>query len=188
MSNATKAVEKKGPVAWMAGHSVASNLVMLLFIVGGYLMLGHVKKEVFPNFSIDIVTVSVPYPGASPEEVEKGIVLPVEEAISGLEFVDLVKSTANEGVGVVAIELVDGTEVQIVARVNEVKAVADLIRVGPHAADVDVFVRHECLQRCVSLATLVGEVELFQPRHKAVLQFGGKLVSEAFVRDFLDTG
>ena len=68
----------KGPIAWMAGHSVAANLLMLVFLVGGLIYAGKIKKEVFPDFELDYVTVSVPYPGASPEEVERGVVLAVE--------------------------------------------------------------------------------------------------------------
>ncbi|MFP4285986.1 MAG: efflux RND transporter permease subunit, partial [Desulfovermiculus sp.] len=73
-----------GPLAWMAGNSVAANLIMLLFLVGGLITALNIKQEVFPEFSRDIVSVSVPYPGASPEEVEQGIVLAVEEAVQSL--------------------------------------------------------------------------------------------------------
>ena len=67
--------ERQGPVAWMAGHPVAANLLMLALVIGGLVMAFRVKQEVFPEFTLDIVGVSVTYPGASPEEVEKGIVL-----------------------------------------------------------------------------------------------------------------
>ena len=58
--------EKRGPVAWMAGHSVAANLIMLMCLVGGVLSLRNIKQEVFPDIEIDAVVVSVAYPGASP--------------------------------------------------------------------------------------------------------------------------
>ena len=75
--------ETKGSIAWMVGNPVAANLIMLVCIIGGILSLRHVKQEVFPEMELDIITVSVAYPGASPEEIEKGIVKPLEEAVSG---------------------------------------------------------------------------------------------------------
>jgi multidrug efflux pump subunit AcrB len=65
----------------------------------------QVKQEVFPDFEIDMVSISVPYPGASPEEVETGILLAIEEAVRGLDGVKQVTSTAMEGVGSVYAEL-----------------------------------------------------------------------------------
>ncbi|MFB6345500.1 MAG: efflux RND transporter permease subunit, partial [bacterium] len=101
-----------GPIAWMARHTVAANLLMIVLLVGGYVMIDRIKKEVFPDFSLDVVSVNVVYPGASPEEVENGIVLPVEEAVRGMEGIDEVTSTANEGSGNVRIELTSDADRQ----------------------------------------------------------------------------
>ena len=62
---------RRGIVAWMAGHPVAANLLMLGLVVGGLVMAFRVKQEVFPEFTLDVVGISIPYPGASPEEVEE---------------------------------------------------------------------------------------------------------------------
>ena len=98
------------PLAWMAGNSVAANLIMLLFLVGGLITALNIKQEVFPEFSRDIVSVAVPYPGASPEEVEQGIVLAVEEAVQGLEGVKEVRSTASEGMARIQVEAIEGQD------------------------------------------------------------------------------
>jgi multidrug efflux pump subunit AcrB len=92
----------------MAGNSVAANLIMLLFLVGGLITALNIKQEVFPEFSLDMVSVSVAYPGASPEEVEQGIVLAVEEAVQGLEGVKEVRSTASEGRALIQVEAIEG--------------------------------------------------------------------------------
>jgi len=65
--------QRPGPMAWMARHGVAPNLLMVILLVGGFLVARGIKQEVFPDFQLDIVRVTVPYPGASPEEVERGI-------------------------------------------------------------------------------------------------------------------
>ena len=97
--------ERKGAIAWMAKNPVAANLLMLLLLVGGLIMGFRVRQEVFPETDLDIIAVSVPYPGASPSEVESGIILAVEEAVRGLDGVKRVTSQATEGMASVNVEL-----------------------------------------------------------------------------------
>jgi multidrug efflux pump subunit AcrB len=111
MNNGPQPPIERGPVAWMAGNSVTANLLMAVFLVGGLILAFTVKQEIFPEFSLDTVTVSVAYPGASPEEVEEGIVLAIEEAVQGLEGVKKISSTAGEGFGRVTIEALGGADI-----------------------------------------------------------------------------
>ncbi len=96
----------------MARNPVASNLLMIVLVVGGLFSAATIKKEVFPDFAIDYVTVSVSYPGASPEEVERGIVMVVEENLRGLEGVKEVTSRAKEGWGSITAEVIEGADRQ----------------------------------------------------------------------------
>jgi multidrug efflux pump subunit AcrB len=107
---------KKGPIAWMAGHSVAANLLMLVLLIGGIVLAYNIKKEVFPYFDMDMVRITVPYPGASPQEVEQGILLAIEEAVEGLEGADEVRSTAREGLGTVTVDMIEGENLQKLAQ------------------------------------------------------------------------
>lgn len=107
---------KKGPIAWMAGHSVAANLLMLVLLIGGIFLAYNIKKEVFPYFDMDMVRITVPYPGASPQEVEKGILLAIEEAVEGIEGVEEVRSTAREGSGTVTVDMIEGENLQKLAQ------------------------------------------------------------------------
>jgi multidrug efflux pump subunit AcrB len=93
-----------GPIAWMARNHVTSNLLMIFFIIGGLLAAASVTQEVFPEFTLDTVSVRVSYPGASPAEVEQGIVLAIEEAVRGVENVVEVVATANEGSASIRVE------------------------------------------------------------------------------------
>ena len=85
-----------GPLAWMARNSVAANLLMGALIFGGliFALFGMIKQEVFPEFQLDVISISVPYPGASPEEVEKGITKAIEENVRGVDGVKTVSSTS----------------------------------------------------------------------------------------------
>ena len=102
----------RGPIAWMIRNRVTPNLIMLVFLFGGLLAMYSIKQEVFPEFQVDIVTVSVPYPGASPEEVEQGILLVIEEEVRGLDGIKEMTSRAMEGRGTVTIELEVGADRQ----------------------------------------------------------------------------
>ena len=73
----------KGVLAWFAQNHVAANLLMLMIIVGGIISLGTNTVEMFPEMSVDIITVTVPYLGATPAEAEEAVCLRVEEAIVG---------------------------------------------------------------------------------------------------------
>lgn len=107
--------ERSGVIGWMVHNRVTPNLIMLFLLIGGVLTYTHgVTKEVFPSFDLDMVTVSVPYPGASPEEIEQGIILVVEEAIRGLNGIEEVRATATEGSGRVVAELIEGADRQTV--------------------------------------------------------------------------
>ncbi|MGA0870156.1 MAG: efflux RND transporter permease subunit, partial [Planctomycetota bacterium] len=99
-------------VAWFARNPVASNLLMLSVVGTGFLTLPRIKREIFPEFSIDTISVAVAYPGASPEEVEESICIKVEEEVEGVDGVERVSSTASEGGGLVLVELLDDADNQ----------------------------------------------------------------------------
>ncbi len=137
----------QGPISWMARHHVAANLVMVIFILGGLLVSTRVKQEVFPEFEVDVIRVSVAYPGASPEEVEQGIILSIEDAVRGLDGVDEVTSTASEGSASVQIELTSDANTNSV--LQDVNNEIDGIQSFPELAESPIIslveVRHQVL-------------------------------------------
>ena len=72
-------------IAWFAENKVAANLLMLFVVVAGIISLQDTRKEILPNISLDLITISVPYPGASPEDVEKSVLNRIESAIYDLD-------------------------------------------------------------------------------------------------------
>ena len=147
----------RGPIAWMAGHSVAANLLMVIFLIGGLFWALQIKKEVFPDFELDIVRITVPYPGASPEEVERGIVLAIEEAVNGLEGVKEFSATASEGVGTVNVEIIEGENIERLAQ--DIKNEVDRITSFPEEAEEPRVVIAERRRSVVSLALYGNQSE-----------------------------
>jgi len=147
---------KKSVIGWMAGNSVAANILMLFLLVGGFFWGQNIKKEVFPEFELDRVVISVMYPGASPEEVEKGIILPVEEVLQNIEGIKEITSTANEGVGSIRAEALMDTDVERLA--IDIQNEVDRITSFPVDAEkpmVTIPVRH----RGVITLILYGNLE-----------------------------
>ncbi|TDJ57321.1 MAG: efflux RND transporter permease subunit [Gemmatimonadetes bacterium] len=115
----------KRAIAWMANHGVAANLLLVLLLAAGLFSLPNIVQEVFPEFDLDAIQVQVLYPGASPEEIEEGIIQRIEERIESVEGIRRLTSTASEGVGVVIAELNTGHDKA--RALDEIKAEIDRI-------------------------------------------------------------
>ena len=123
----------RGPLAWLAANPVAANLLMLVLLIGGWIIGSGVKQEVFPEFDADIVTIDIAYPGASPEEVEQGVILASEDAVRGIDGVKTVESSSYEGAGVVVAEVVSGYDPDKVA--TDIKNAVDRVTSFPEDAE-----------------------------------------------------
>ncbi len=91
------ALRSGGPIAWMARHQVAPNLLMLLLVLGGLLMSFKITQEVFPSYELDVVSVAVSLPGATPDEIEQSVTIAVEEALSEVDGIERVNSWTRPG-------------------------------------------------------------------------------------------
>ena len=120
----------KGMIAWFARNDVAANLLMVaLLAIGAWSMTSKIPLEVFPAFELRNVIVRVPFPGATPSEVEEGITVKIEEAVQDLDGIKTLRSTAVENLGTVVIEVenrVDPRELM-----TDVKARVDAISTFP---------------------------------------------------------
>ena len=106
----TEKHERRGIVAWMAGNPVAANLLMFALLLGGFLGFSDIRQEITPDFNFDAVRISMAYPGASPEEVEEGIVLAIEKELTGMNGVTTLTATASEGSGSVSARVSDDAD------------------------------------------------------------------------------
>jgi multidrug efflux pump subunit AcrB len=154
----------RGPIAWMAQNSIAANLLMAILLGGGLWTAVTMQKEVFPEFQLDIVTVSVGYPGAAPTEVEQGILRPIEEAVRSVDGIREITSQAREGRGSVEIELVAG-EPRLKA-FQDIEQAVNRIRTFPDDIEQpEVRLRTE--QQEVMQVALFGDVDIWTLRQLA---------------------
>lgn len=145
----------KRPVEWMARNHVAANLLMLFLMLTGLLGILGMKKETFPEFSLDQVQIQVPYLGASPEEVEEGVSKRIEERLSGLEGIRKIRSTSSEGMSVVSVELQSGTDMR--KMLDDVKNETDRIDTFPEETEKP-FIKEAVRRNQVIDVVVYGEV------------------------------
>ena len=123
----------KGIIQWMAANHVAANLLMFIFIVGGLVIGKTVKQEVFPEIELDRIQVSVIYPGAGPEEIEEGIILKIEESLTGVDGIKQITAIASEGSGSVIAEIYSGEDADQI--LQDIKSEVDRITTFPEDAE-----------------------------------------------------
>ncbi len=138
-----------GAIAWMAKNHVASNLLMFLFIIGGLTMGINLKQEVFPEINLDQIRVSVVYPGASPEETEEGIVLKIEENISGIDGIKEIKSVGSEGIGTVTAIINTGVDSDRI--LDDIKSEVGRITTFPEDAEKPIITKLITRREVISL-------------------------------------
>ena len=120
-------------IAWFANNHVAANLLMGLIILAGIVTIPRMPMKAFPDIDIPMISVTVIYLGAAPEEVEEGVCVRIEEELEGIEGVKQIRSTANEGVCSVQVELFEDADESKV--LDDVKNRVDSIDTFPEETE-----------------------------------------------------
>ncbi len=163
-----------GPVAWMARHGVAPNLLMAFLIIGGFLMSLNIRKEFIPSYEADMVIVSVGYAGATPSEMEQGVILPIENELSAIDGLKEVVSTASQGSAQISAELENGVDRQ--QAYQDIQQAVNRISTFPAQME-------RPLVRIASRSIDVIELALFGPLD----QFGLKRLGEQIKDQLLES-
>ncbi len=123
----------KSIVRWAIDNTPAMNTLLVAGLLVGLFSLLNLRREVFPEFDLEIILVTVPYPGASPEEVEDGICQKIEEAVRALDGIKKQTAVAKEGAGSLVLELKTGVDAQRI--LSEVRSEIDRIPSFPLLAE-----------------------------------------------------
>ena len=142
-----------GLIRRMVLNPVAANMLMILILAGGLVASILIPRELFPEFDVDIITVTVPYPGASPADIEQSICLKIEDRLTGKEGIDEISAQSREGIGMVSLKLRTDADVRKV--LDDVKSEVDKIEF-PEDAD-DHTVVQATLRRHVIHVAVAGQ-------------------------------
>ncbi len=146
---------RRGLLSWFASNHVAANLVMLFLIVAGLLSLSQMKIEFFPELEINWITVTVPHPGATPDDVEQSICQRVEEAVKEVDYVKKINAVATEGVGTIFVEFQRYADMD--KALDDVKQAVDRITTFPEEAEEPQVMQFSNRTQVLQLA-LYGDV------------------------------
>ena len=139
-----------GMIKWMAEHPVAANLTMVFVLILGAITAIGMPQKTFPDFTLDTVSISVSYPGASPSEIQESIVRPIEDQLSGIDGIDSISATISEGRGGVNISFLRGAD--IAEKTEEIKNEVDRITVFPNDANDPIVVQPNNSSRILEIA------------------------------------
>ena len=164
-----------GLIHLFAQHPVAANLLMAVMIILGAYSLTQLNKQFFPNFALDYITVNVIWPGASAEDVERSITVPLEQALRTLDGKKEMTSTSTRGLSAIVIEYEENTDMGVA--LDEVKQFVSNIRNLPTDAEEPIVTK---IARYEAVATIIltaaGELEELRP------------LAYQFERELLDRG
>ena len=161
--------EVHGLIGWFAKNHVAANLMMFAIILGGLAGVFFLKKETFPEFQSNMIQIQVPYLGAAPEEVEKAVILRIEEAIESIEGIHEISSTASEGMGSVRVELKEGVETADMT--DELKLAIDGISTFPNETERPMISEFRFMNGVVNIQ-LAGDLDEATMKELADTIFG----------------
>ncbi|MCK5069310.1 MAG: efflux RND transporter permease subunit [Desulfocapsa sp.] len=157
-------------LATFARNTVFANIILLLIFFAGFLATKLTVRESFPEFAIDKLVITVPYPGADPEEVEEGINQKIEDALESVQGIDLYTTKSKEGLASVIVDVKDGYDTSEV--LDTVRSYVNAISTLPVDAEKPI-IRAIVKKQVVMLLALSGDLN-----EKQLKQWGERIKDE----------
>ncbi len=145
-------------IAYFIKYHVAVNVIVIAFFVFGIVGALSLKSSFFPLVDSKIINVNVTYPGASPQEIEEGVVLKIEDNLKGLEGVDRVTSTSQENSGTITVEITKDEDIDFM--LLEVKNAVDRVSSFPVGMEPLVVGKREEVRQTISFAVSGDDIPL----------------------------
>ncbi len=140
----------KKVIAYFIKYHVAVNVIIITFFVFGIVGALSLKSSFFPLVDSKIVGISITYPGASPQEIEEGIVLKIEDNLKGLQGVDRVTSTSSENSGVITVEIEKGENIDFM--LQEIKNAVDRVPTFPTGMEPLIVSKQEAIRPTINFS------------------------------------
>lgn len=145
-------------ISYFIKYEVAVNILILSFVIFGLVGAFSLKSSYFPLSDSKNILISVVYPGASPQEIEEGVVLKIEDNLKGLQGIDRVTSTSRENSGTINIEIEKGRDVDFM--LLEVKNAVDRVPNYPTGMEPLVVAKQEIVRQTISFAISGEDIPL----------------------------
>ncbi|MEZ4918542.1 MAG: efflux RND transporter permease subunit [Saprospiraceae bacterium] len=155
-------------ITFFIKYPVVVNVTMIAVFAFGYLGLKQVKSSYFPLIDSEIININVSYPGASPAEMEEGIVLKIEDNLRGLVGVDRFTSVSRENSAAITIEIEETADIDVV--LADVKNAVDRVPSFPVDMEPPIIAKQEPRNRGISFIVSGENVPL-----KTLKQIGRKV-------------
>lgn len=145
-------------IAYFIRYHVAVTIFIFAFVAFGVLGIMSLKSSFFPLTESKIITISVTYPGASPQEIEEGVVLKIEDNLKGLKGVDRVTSVSRENSGSITVEIEKGENIDFM--LLEVKNAVDRVPSFPTGMEPLVVAKQEAVRETISFSISGEDIPL----------------------------
>ncbi|MBT8304684.1 MAG: efflux RND transporter permease subunit [Bacteroidia bacterium] len=145
-------------IAYFIKYHVAVNVLLLAFFVFGIVGAKSLKSSFFPLSDSKIININVVYPGASPQEIEEGVVLKIEDNLKGIPGIDRVTSTSSENSGTITVEIESGESIDFM--LLEVKNAVDRVPSYPTGMEPLVVAKSEALRQTITFAVSGDDISL----------------------------
>ena len=145
-------------IGYFIRHSVAVNVVVFAFIIFGIVGFLKLKSSFFPLVDSKNISINVTYPGASPQEVEEGIVLKIEDNLKGLNGIERVTSTSRENSGSISVEIEKGKDIDFM--LLEVKNAVDRVPSFPVGMEPLIVSKQESLRPTITFSISGNKIPL----------------------------
>ena len=165
----------RGIVTYFVKFPIAANLLMVALLVFGYFGLKNMRSTFFPEVDSRIILVQTVLPGASPEEMEEGVINKIEENLKGVTGIERITSASSENSGVVTIEVLSGYDADEV--VDDVRNAVDRIPSFPAGLEPPVVFKRENLGFAIAVA-ISGDVSL-----QALKRYARQVETDLLTRD-----
>ncbi|WP_299161556.1 efflux RND transporter permease subunit [uncultured Tenacibaculum sp.] len=148
----------KKVIAYFIKYPVAVNIIIIAFVILGYFGFSSLKSSFFPLTEAKFISINVAYPGASPQEMEEGVVLKIEDNLKGLVGVDRVTSTSSENAASITVEKLKGYDINVV--LADVKNAVDKVPNFPTGMEPAVVAKIENIAETISFVVTGDKIPL----------------------------
>ncbi|MEM8901373.1 MAG: efflux RND transporter permease subunit, partial [Bacteroidota bacterium] len=162
-------------ISYFIKYPISADVLVIILLLFGYFGLNGMRSTFFPENETKLIAVRTVYPGASPEEVEEGIVIKIEDNLKGLTGIERITSVSQENLGSVIVEIKRGYDIDLL--VQDVKNSVDEINTFPDGMESPVVYKQEVLTVALNFA-ISGETDL-----KTLKQFARKIESDLLAKD-----